>query len=74
MSAEKQTRKRFNKNSTIKLLVDKNPKRPSSLAFQRFALYKDGMTIADYVKAGGRTGDVNYDVINKLIEITEPAA
>jgi len=71
MTAEKQTRKRFNKNSTIKLLVESNPKRKGSLAFTRFELYQDGMTIAEYVKAGGRTGDVNYDVAAGLIEIVE---
>ena len=73
MNAEKQasTRKRFKKTATIQLLVTGNPKREGSLAHKRFALYKDGMTIADYIAAGGRTGDINYDVANQLIEVIE---
>ena len=73
MTAEQQvlTRKRFKKASTIKLLCDGNPKRKGSLAYQRFELYKDGMTIGDYIAAGGRTGDIHYDIAAGLIEVIE---
>ena len=36
-------------SQTIKLLVEKNPKSLATPSGQRFALYKDGMTILDYV-------------------------
>lgn len=73
MTAEQQvlTRKRFKKTSIIKLLCDANPKRKGSLAHQRFELYKDDMTIGEYLDAGGRTGDIHYDIAAGLIEVVE---
>jgi len=73
MSAEQQTtaRKRFKKTAVITLLCDGNPKRKGSLAYQRFELYKDGMTVGEYVDAGGRTGDIHYDIAANLIEVSE---
>ena len=35
----------------IRLLVKKNPKRPGSKSYDRFSLYMDGMTIAQYIDA-----------------------
>jgi hypothetical protein len=35
----------------IRLLVKKNPKRPGSKSYDRFSLYKDGMTITQYIDA-----------------------
>jgi len=51
----------IDKNTVIRINVEVNPKREGSLAHARFALYEDGMTIADYLAAGGRSSDVHYD-------------
>jgi len=47
-------------NRVISVLVA-NPKKPSSKSFARFNLYRNGMTVGEYVKAGGRVGDCGYD-------------
>jgi hypothetical protein len=62
-------RVRYNKDSVITIVATTNPKRKGTLTYTRFALYKSGMTIADYVKAGGRTGDINYDIIAGYITV-----
>lgn len=69
----KKTRVHYNQHSVITMLATSNPKRKNTLAFKRFELYKTGMTIADYVKAGGRTGDINYDVIAGFITVSNPS-
>ena len=45
----------------ITLLATENPKRPGSASFDRFALYQTGMTIAEYLKAGGQRSDIRWD-------------
>lgn len=65
------TRVRYTQSSIITVKVSANPKRKNTLAAKRFELYKSGMTIADYVKAGGRTGDINYDVIAGFITVSD---
>lgn len=65
------TRRRVNKQAKIKILVDENPKRKNSAAAARFAMYEDGMTVDEYVAAGGRTGDINHDVAAGYIELED---
>jgi len=64
-SAVTKTRKErgpnIDKDTVIRINVTVNPKREGSLAHTRFALYEDGMTIAEYIAAGGRSSDVHYD-------------
>jgi len=67
------TRIRYNQNSIITVVATSNPKRKGTLTYTRFELYKTGMTIADYIKAGGRTGDINYDIIAGFITVTDPS-
>jgi hypothetical protein len=67
----KQTRVRYKRTCIITLLVSENPKRSNSAAWDRFALYRTGMTIAEYVASGGRPGDINYDVKHGLISVQE---
>jgi hypothetical protein len=74
MTEEKKRRHRFPKVAIIKLLATDNPKRKGTLSFDRFALYRDGITIADYVKAGGRSGDIKHDISMKYIELELPQA
>lgn len=68
--SETQKRRRANKKSIITIKTIDNPKRQGTLAHARFALYQDGMTVAEYVAAGGRTGDVNHDVTAGYIELS----
>jgi hypothetical protein len=70
---DKKTRVHYNQNSIITMLATSNPKRKNTLAFKRFELYKTGMKVADYIKAGGRTGDINYDVIAGFIMLSNAA-
>jgi len=51
----------------IKLLTKENPKRAA--AAERFALYKNGMTVDEYISAGGKRADVNWDVGQSFIEV-----
>lgn len=49
------------KSAVIRLKTDSNPKRVGSNAHARFALYRDGMTVEEFIKAGGTMGDINFD-------------
>lgn len=72
MSENKQTRQRANKKAIITVVAENNPKRKNTLAFDRFALYRSGMTVAEYIAVGGRTGDVLYDAAEGYITLTLP--
>lgn len=65
-------RTRMNENSTIKILADSNPKRGKSA--ERFALYKDGMTVKSAKEAGVTAADITYDTNKGFISVTEPEA
>ena len=51
----------------VKLLVAENPKRAG--AAERFALYKDGMTVAKYLELGGTMADVRWDIKQQFISV-----
>lgn len=57
----------FNDGMKITVLVKENPKRAGAAA--RFALYKNGITIAEYVAAGGTLADVRWDVKQDFISV-----
>lgn len=57
----------FNDGMKITVLAKENPKRAK--AAERFALYKNGMTIAEYVAAGGLIADVRWDVRQEFISV-----
>jgi hypothetical protein len=63
-------RKSIDKAAIVTILVTENPKRKNSRAHTRFALYKDGSTVGEYLAAGGRTGDLLHDIANKFIEVS----
>jgi hypothetical protein len=65
---EGKTRAR-NADKTISVLAEKNPKREGTKAYDRFKLYKDGMTVAEFIKKGGSAADVSYDVEHKHIRL-----
>ena len=69
MTEEKQVRRRANKSAII-TAVTKNPKRKGTQAWARFELYENGMTVAEYLELGGRTGDVNHDSAAGYISVS----
>ena len=65
------SRRRVNKEAKITVLVEENPKRQNTAAFDRFALYETGMTVGEYLEAGGRTGDIHHDAAAGYIGLVE---
>jgi hypothetical protein len=61
-------RAEFAEADTIHAIVA-NPKKPNTLAHERFALYKRGMTVGQYLAAGGTRADLRWDARHKFIEI-----
>ena len=64
--------------AVITLLKKENPRRPGSAAYNRFALYRDGMTVAEYLAAGKKAGlktrrsNVTTDAKRKNIALEMP--
>ena len=52
--------------------VEPNPKKQGSKSFDRYALYQVGMTVSDFIRAGGSKGDVQWDVGRSYIELAPP--
>jgi len=48
--------------------VGPNPKKAGSASFDRFALYKVGMTVSEFLAAGGTMGDVKWDAERSFIK------
>lgn len=63
------TRRTVDQNAKIRLKTDGNPKREGTQAYQRFGLYQDGMTVKDFVDAGGTLVDVRWDLEHGFIEL-----
>jgi hypothetical protein len=53
----------------IHLLVDGNPRRKGKATYKIFALYRNGMTVGDFIKKGGRMIDVVADMVRKHIKV-----
>lgn len=51
--------------------VAPNPKKQGSAAWDRYALYVVGETVADFYKKGGTKGDVKWDSDRKFITFAE---
>ena len=64
---ERKPRAAFDPEANINLLVTENPKRGGSAV--RYALYKDGMTVAEYIAAGGTPDDLRWDAAHKYISV-----
>lgn len=60
----------YDPKSKIKILSDGNPKRKGSASYERFALYKNGMTVGKFLEKGGRTADLKWDVSKGFISVT----
>jgi len=52
---------KYDRDARIQICVPKNPKREGSAGYKRFALYKNGMHIRDFLQAGGKTIDLDWD-------------
>ena len=52
---------KYDRDAKIQIKVPKNPKREGSNGYKRFGLYKTGMTIREFLKAGGKTIDLDWD-------------
>ena len=52
---------KYDRDAKIQLCVPKNPKREGSGGWRRFNLYKNGMKIRDFLSAGGKTIDLDWD-------------
>lgn len=61
----------FDPAAKIKVLVDKNPRRQGSATYDRFNLYRDGMTVEEFLAAGGWNGDLRWDSARKFISVEE---
>jgi hypothetical protein len=64
------TSRNFNKEAVITLLVDKNPKREGSKAYPRFSVYRDGISVGDFITGGGTYGDLAWDSARGFISIS----
>ena len=47
-------------DAVILKIVDGNPKREGSAAHARFELYVSGMTVGEFIRAGGLIGDIYW--------------
>ena len=52
---------KYDRDAKIQVKVPKNPKREGSNGYKRFGLYKTGMVIREFLKAGGKTIDLDWD-------------
>lgn len=53
----------------ITVVAKENPKKQGSSSATRFALYRNGMTVAEFVTAGGTLGDVEWDTKRGFITL-----
>jgi len=59
----------YPKDSSLKLLVNENPKKAGSKSAQRFDGYLNAITVGDALNNGVRYQDIAYDVSRKFIEV-----
>lgn len=60
---------RVDGDAKITVLVKENPKREGSGAYERFALYKTGMTVAKALEVGVTAADLAYDSKHEYIRL-----
>lgn len=53
--------------------IKEGAKRPGSASYDRYMLYKEGMTVTEFIAAGGTAGDVKHDVSKGFITLQDPA-
>lgn len=50
-----------------------NPKKPGSKSHARFELYREGMTVSEFMAVGGTTADIKYDAGHGYIRVDLPS-
>lgn len=69
-AAEKKfTARSIDKSAKIKILVEKNPRKAGTVTHGIFELYKNDMTVGEFIAAGGHLIDVKADIERKHIEV-----
>ena len=63
----------IDKDAKITVLAETNPRRAGTVTHKIFELYKNGMTVGEFVAAGGRLIDVKADIERKHISIESSA-
>ena len=63
-------RKPLSDDTVITMLVESNPKRPWGAAYKRFDLYREGMTVGEFLSLGGTRGDLWYDQDHDFIRVS----
>lgn len=58
-------------SAVIAVVAEGNPKRPGFSARTRFGLYRTGMTVGEFRKAGGLIGDIYYDISRGYIAVSD---
>lgn len=61
----------INPDCKIRILVDSNPKTVGSAAYTRFKLYKEGMTVNNFLDRGGKRIDIRWDLDHNYIALEE---
>jgi len=52
--------------------IKEGAKRPGSASYDRYMLYKEGMTVTEFIAAGGTAGDVKHDAGKGFITLKDP--
>lgn len=69
VKGEPSARLKLDLTAKITVVSKENPKREGSGANKRFALYKTGMTVGEFLKAGGIPPDVHWDSKQNFIKL-----
>lgn len=59
-------------DAVIRVLATENPKRAGSRAAKEWELYRDGMTVRDYLQAGGSRAGIKWDADREFIRVESP--
>lgn len=57
---------------TIHRLKEENPRRVGTIGHHSWSLIEDGMLYEDYIKAGGRSQDLAWDIGKGHVEMKPP--
>src|SRR5271155_1366709 len=66
---ESNFKKVYPDTAVITVKAASNPKRVGSKAHGTFSLYKTGMTVGDFIKAGGYYAALSWDVGHGFVEV-----
>lgn len=59
---EKKKREHLDKNLKIVKLLAENPRREGTAGHKSWSVIKEGMTVAEFLAAGGRSADLKWDI------------